>query len=306
MEIILLTGRRPVARILGKPALLFTVVGAFLASSAALVYGGYLLGRGGLEVAADSYFSSGQAATDASSQQIVSDVRLQVSTEIDALTTRLGQLQGHIARVDALGQKLVSMADLDEGEFDFSAAPAVGGPEAQDAYAALRVPELDQAIEALEAQVADRERQLDVLEQFILTRNLEDEVSPSGRPILSGWQSSNYGWRTSPFGGGRQFHKGIDFAGKLGSDVVAVAGGVVSYVGKQPGYGLMVEISHANGYATRYAHTMESLVEAGQAVKKGQLVAKMGSSGRSTGPHVHFEVLHNGRHINPSEYVARR
>lgn len=304
MDVILLSGHkaRPVSRRIGTPLQLAAAGLMFAAVSSGLMYAGYMLGAGekSPELVADWQQEINQQ------RQVVGEVREEVRAEVDALTRRLGQLQGHVARLDALGQKLVTMADLDKGEFDFSAAPPVGGPETQDAYAALRVPELDQAIDSLDAQIADRERQLDILEQFILTRNLEDEVSPSGRPIRSGWQSSNYGWRTSPFTGKRQFHKGVDFAGKLGSDIIAVAGGVVSYVGKQSGYGYLLEVSHGGGYTTRYAHNMENLVEVGEAVKKGQTIAKMGSTGRSTGPHVHFEVIRDGRHINPSKFVAKR
>lgn len=304
MNIILLSSLRgkSIVRQVGTPLQLMTAAGLLIAMCAGLSYAGY---RYGLEQQVPQYVEAWQQEVH-SQRRVIGEVRQEVSAEVDALTRRLGQLQGHITRLDALGQKLVSMADLEQGEFDFSASPPVGGPETQDAYAALRVPELDQAIDALVSQVSDRERQLEVLEQFIMSKNLEREVSPSGRPIRSGWLSSNYGRRTSPFTGAQQFHKGVDFAGKLGSDVIAVAGGVVSYSGHRSGYGYLLEISHGSGYATRYAHNMENLVEVGQAVKKGQVIAKMGSTGRSTGPHVHFEVTKNGRHINPHKFIARR
>jgi murein DD-endopeptidase MepM/ murein hydrolase activator NlpD len=126
---------------------------------------------------------------------------------------------------------------------------------------------------------------------------------PAGRPITSGWLSSYFGIRTDPFTGKKERHKGLDFAGKLGSDVVAVASGVVTWAGRRYGYGNLVEINHGNGYSTRYGHNDKITVKVGDAVKKGQIIAKMGSTGRSTGPHVHFEVLHKGKQVDPMSYI---
>jgi len=167
----------------------------------------------------------------------------------------------------------------------------------------MSVPDFLKALEDLSSQLEDRSQQLAVLEDMMMNRKLDEEVVPAGRPITRGWLSSYFGMRTDPFTGRRAHHAGIDFAGKLGSDVVAVAAGVVTYAGKRSGYGNLVEINHGKGYATRYGHTREILVEVGQTVKKGQLIAKMGSTGRSTGPHVHFEVLYNGRAVNPIKYI---
>ena len=138
---------------------------------------------------------------------------------------------------------------------------------------------------------------------MMMNRNLQAEVMPAGRPVTHGWLSSYFGMRTDPFTGHRAFHTGLDFAGKLGSDVVAVAAGVVTYAGKRSGYGNLVEINHGNGYSTRYGHNSKILVNVGQTIKKGQVIAKMGSTGRSTGPHVHFEVLINGHAVNPKKYI---
>jgi murein DD-endopeptidase MepM/ murein hydrolase activator NlpD len=137
-----------------------------------------------------------------------------------------------------------------------------------------------------------------------MDRSLHERIMPSGRPVRNGWVSSGYGMRTDPFTGKKEFHEGIDFAGKEGSRVLAVADGIVSWAGWRKGYGKMVEITHGNGYATRYAHNEKLLVSVGETVKKGQTIALMGSTGRSTGPHVHFEVVHNDREVNPAKYVT--
>ncbi len=221
---------------------------------------------------------------------------------IEALSSRLGLMQAHVNRIDALGQKLIQMAKIDKGEFDFSRMPAVGGPESQP-QGDLSESELRAAIDRLSASLEDRENQLTVLESLLMNRNLQAEVQPRGRPIVTGWLSSYYGMRTHPISGKREMHKGIDFASKLGKPVVAVAKGVVTFAGERSGYGKVVDIEHGNGITTRYAHNSKLLVSAGDTVEKGFQVAEVGTSGRSTGPHVHFEVLKNGRQVNPIKFI---
>lgn len=229
-------------------------------------------------------------------------IREESDANIDALSSRIGLLQAHVMRLDALGRKLVTMASIDEGEFDFDRAPALGGPETLG-NKGMRADELSEAINQLSFELEDRENQLSVLENLVLDENLQREVQPSGRPIVRGWISSYYGMRTHPLSGRREMHKGIDFAGKLGGPVIAVAKGVVTYAGKRYGYGKVVDIAHGNGYTTRYAHNSRLLVSVGDTVEKGFQIAEIGSSGRSTGPHVHFEVLKNGKVINPVRFI---
>ena len=237
-------------------------------------------------------------------QAMLEATRETVAQNLDALALRLGQMNARVVRLDALGQRLTQMAGLDEGEFDFSSLPPLGGPEEP-----LAVTDTDQtsglltAIDQLGAQLDDRQQQLNVLEDFLLNRKLRDEVHPEGRPVNSGYISSMFGNRTDPFTGRAAFHKGVDFAGRAGSEVVAVASGVVIWSGDRYGYGQMVEINHGNGYVTRYAHNSENLVAVGDTVKRGETIAVMGSTGRATGPNLHFEVLHNGRVVNPLSYV---
>lgn len=222
---------------------------------------------------------------------------------INALALRLGQLQAHVVRLDSLGQRLTKMAKLDNGEFDFNTDPGQGGPETAESAASLEVPDFYQALNTLSKQLDDRSQQLSVLESILMTQNLQSEVFPAGRPIKSGWTSSYFGKRTDPFTGRRAFHYGMDFAGKEGSDVIAVASGVITWAGPRYGYGNLVEINHGNGYFTRYGHNEKVLVKVGETVEKGQRLALMGSTGRSTGPHVHFEVLYNGKPVNPEKYI---
>jgi murein DD-endopeptidase MepM/ murein hydrolase activator NlpD len=136
-----------------------------------------------------------------------------------------------------------------------------------------------------------------------MNSNLGEIIHPMGQPVKHGFISSLYGMRNDPFTGKRTMHKGVDFAGKEGSDVVAVAAGVVTQASMQSGYGMLVEINHGKGYVTRYGHNKELLVEVGDRVKPGQVIGKMGSTGRSTGPHVHFEVLLNDKVVNPTKYI---
>ena len=236
-------------------------------------------------------------------QQIaLENIQEESDANVDALSSRLGLLQAHVMRLDALGRKLINMANIDQGEFDFDNTPALGGPETMEQKAAQAL-ELSVAISQLSLELQNRQNQLQVLENLVMNENLQKEVQPSGRPIKKGWLSSYYGMRTHPLSGRKEMHKGIDFAGKMGGGVIAVAKGVVTYAGKKYGYGQVIDIAHGNGFTTRYAHNSKLLVSVGDTVEKGFQIAEIGSSGRSTGPHVHFEVLKNGRQVNPTKFI---
>jgi murein DD-endopeptidase MepM/ murein hydrolase activator NlpD len=263
-----------------------------------------------LLVTAGYWYGNTQAATnelaelehDISKQKmLINQARQSAETELDALAARLGRMQANVIRLNALGHRLVKVAKLDSKEFDFKNAPAYGGPAESDSVASI---DFDGVIANLDKQLASREEQLDVLEEVIMNRQLRSESKPRGRPIKKGWTSSYYGKRTDPFSGKLAMHKGMDFAGKEGSEIIAVANGVVTWAGERYGYGELIEINHGNGYTTRYGHNAKLLVEVGDSVEKGQAISLMGSTGRSTGPHVHFEVLKNDRQINPSKFVA--
>lgn len=231
-------------------------------------------------------------------------IRQENEDTLDALSIRVAQMNARMIRLDALGRRLTEMADIDDSEFDFGSDPAVGGPEVpMTSGSNVAVPEMVDAMNLLGEQLNDREAQLNVLEGMLMSQNLKDRVYPQGRPVKAGWLSSYFGKRTDPFTGKAANHTGIDFAGKKGAEIIAVADGVVTWSADRYGYGIMVEINHGNGYATRYAHNSQNLVSVGDEVKKGQPVALMGETGRATGPNLHFEVLHNGSRVNPVSFI---
>ena len=236
----------------------------------------------------------------------IETIRQQTEDTLDALAIRIGQMNARVIRLDALGRRLTDMADIDGDEFDFDTAPAMGGPEEPAiADGSAAVPEVLTAMAELGYQLDSREAQLSVLERVLMNQNLSDRVYPQGRPVLSGWMSSYFGRRTDPFTGKQAMHRGVDFAGKEGDSIIAVADGVVTWSAPRFGYGEMVEINHGNGYSTRYAHNAENLVKVGEEVRKGQTVALMGHTGRATGPNLHFEVLHRGTRVNPVKFIQQ-
>ncbi|WP_347330799.1 peptidoglycan DD-metalloendopeptidase family protein [Marinimicrobium locisalis] len=244
-------------------------------------------------------------ATLAEQQAQVEQTREQARSQVAALTLRMAELQARLMRLDALGEHLTSIANLDEGEFDFSQPPALGGPETATIGDPYNPPDFIEVIDQLSSQIENREQQLATLDALLAKRKLQDDIFIAGRPIKKGWMSSRFGRRTDPFTGQVAWHGGVDFAGKDGSEIISVAAGVVTWSQDRHGYGQMVEINHGGGFTTRYAHNKENLVKVGDVVKKGQIIALMGSSGRSTGPHVHFEVYKNGRAVDPATYIHR-
>lgn len=238
-----------------------------------------------------------------SQAQEVARVKQIAQANIDALSAKVGELQAHIIRLDALGQQLTRMAGLKHGEFNFNASPAEGGPEVSTPIQHVALPDFLNDLGQLSTQVNNRDQQLTVLEGLLMNRNVQLLAQPSGPPVVAGYESSPFGMRIDPFTGELAFHPGIDFAGPEGEAVKAVAAGVVTWAGPRSGYGNMVEIDHGNGYATLYGHSEKLLVHVGEVVKKGQEIALLGSTGRSTGPHVHFEVLYNGKPVDPAKFV---
>lgn len=231
----------------------------------------------------------------------LSGIRDQAQREVNALAARLGELQAEANRLNALGDRLTRVGQLADGEFDFDAPVGVGGAgPTRDMPAG----ELRNGLGKLDASFKASGAQLSVLESLLFNRKLDQDAMPSRMPIAHSYITSGFGGRADPFGRGHQYHKGIDFHARTGDPVLAVADGVVSYAGRRSGYGNVIEIDHGNGYVTRYAHNSRLLVRVGDLVRNGQQVAKAGSTGRSTGAHVHFEVWDDGRVVNPRKFLG--
>lgn len=286
---------------LGQPLALVAVSLGVLGLLAGAFSIGMQLGRSGGAVAGNSPLE--WSRTFGRQQAEIVELREQLQQRVDALAARVGQVNAHVIRLDALGKRLTTMANIDAREFNFDTLPPSGGGEASGLK--TEAPDLSSLIDQIEDKLLQREGQMSALENVILTRQLREQIQPDGRPVTRGFVSSYYGSRNDPLNGSYAFHRGIDFAGNTGDPVVAVAAGVVSFAGIRSGYGNVIEITHGNGYATRYAHNHRNLVDVGTMVTRGQQIAAMGSTGHSTGPHVHFEVMRNGNAIDPLSYIGR-
>jgi len=251
----------------------------------------------------DPEYIQRQAALLTSERQRIEQARRDAEIHLNALAQRLGHMQAELLRLNALGQRLARMGGLDKREFDFTSEPAMGGPEASRGMTSLTVPDFVKELERVSGQIDRKSKRLSALESNLLDKQLQAAVYPAGWPTDGGWVSSGFGLRSDPFTGRTAFHEGVDIASRFGSAIKAMGGGVVSFAGEKEGYGTALEINHGNGYVTRYAHCKTILVRVGDRITKGQEIALVGSSGRSTGPHLHFEVLRDGKAVNPSSYL---
>ena len=234
---------------------------------------------------------------------VVEQLREQSVARRQAVGRQIAEMQARLWRMEALASYMHETSGLPKDEFDFDAPVSQGGPLSNEAQV-LEVDNLDTQLASLSQRLKQRETELSILDQVLLGIYNDKGARPAGAPIVKGWMSSPFGERVDPISGKKAWHEGMDFAGAKGSEVIAVANGVVVFAGYRDGYGQMVEISHGKDMRTRYGHHEEVLVHAGQSVKRGDVIARMGSSGRSTGPHVHFEVLKEGRPVNPARYVS--
>ncbi|MBQ4855318.1 M23 family metallopeptidase [Rhodanobacter sp. B2A1Ga4] len=229
-------------------------------------------------------------------------VRQDAQRGLDALAVKLGQLQAQSTRLNALGERLAEVGKLDDGEFDFDQQPAVGGVEDAGSSAYALPPALDDSINQLASQFDRQQAQLSALQSLLLDARIESNLKPTGMPV-PGYISSYFGVRADPFDGRSARHTGIDISTPLGTPVHTVAEGMVTFAGVRSGYGNVIEIDHGNGYMTRYAHNSALVARPGQHVQVGDVIARAGSTGRSTGSHVHFEVWYDGRVVNPLAFV---
>jgi len=224
--------------------------------------------------------------------------QLQQTTEekVSGLVNQLATLQSRINKMDTLTSAIAENAGLAKEDFSLS-------DEAKANLASSK--DLTSQLETMSETLDFKIQQLNALESLLLGLSIEKESELSGRPVQKGWLSSYYGVRKDPFSGRPAMHKGVDFAGKAGEDIIATAAGVVTWAGERYGYGKLVEIDHGNGLRTRYGHNDELQVEVGDIVTKGQAVALLGNTGRSTGAHVHYEVLKNGSQVDPLPYIYK-
>lgn len=222
---------------------------------------------------------------------------------MDAMAARLGQMQAQLTRLDTLGARLAKLSGIKPQDFSFESTPPQGGPYIP--AAPLSMADLDHQLTKLATILNDRNDKLVALETMLLQNSLDKRLLPTASPVKQGLASSNFGWRLDPFSGRGAMHEGVDFAAPLGTTIFAAADGIVSFAGYHPQYGNMVEIDHGNDIVTRYAHASRLLTREGQIVKRGSKIAEVGSTGRSTGNHVHFEVRYRGIAQNPTRFLKK-
>mgnify|MGYP001999853567 CR=1 FL=1 len=272
---------------------------AIVACCAGLVTSGFVLKQSD---AVDAAVIENWRAKLNEQDEVVEVLRSQSSARSQAVGRQIAEMQARLWRMEALASYMHESSGLPLDEFDFDAPVAQGGPISGESQI-LPIASLDIQLDSLSERLKQRETELSILDQVLLGVYTEQAATPMGSPIIKGWMSSPFGERVDPISGRKAWHEGMDFAGARGSDVVAVANGIVVFAGRRDGYGWMVEISHGADVRTRYGHHEDIVVHAGQSVKRGDVIGRMGSSGRSTGPHVHFEVLKGGKAVNPARYV---
>lgn len=222
---------------------------------------------------------------------------------LNAMAIRLGQVQAQLLRLDTLGERLAKFAGFKPQELMFDQAPGRGGAPSSIPSQDISLGDFTQQLDLLTRQIDDRSDKLGVLESLFTLDSAKKKLTPTMLPVEGGWHSSNFGWRIDPFTGQRAFHEGIDFMAEKGTPIMAAAGGVIVYSDLHPQYGNMVEIDHGNGLVSRYAHASKRLVKLGDVVLKGAMIAKVGNTGRATGPHLHFEVRQGGAPQNPKKFL---
>lgn len=248
-----------------------------------------------------TFFPTGSLLTPLKAPYSISDIATQNQAIQEFYAQQLGGLQAEAIRLKVLSQRLAEIAGFEVNDFDLGFSPSMGGIEKSGDW--LSTAEFEESLVRLSRDFAEQQDTLTALQDYLIANDNITGAIPTGRPVENGWISSFYGYRVDPFNGKKTFHDGIDFAGKTGSAVISVADGIVSWAGMRGGYGGLVEIDHGNGYVTRYAHNKSLEVSIGERVSKGDAIALMGSTGRSTGPHVHFEVLRDGKSVNPFNYL---
>jgi len=238
-------------------------------------------------------------------QKEILKTREYVSQHIDVLGRRIGSLQAQVSRINAVEQRIAKVSGINLEDFQFDQDPPIGGATIIDDIDLEQV-DIENAIQSIEKELSARESEIAAVDFLLSRKSLASQQTPAGWPVKGGWVSSSFGSRMHPITGKKQFHKGVDIPGKLGAAVVSVADGVVVRSENSSDYGWLIEIDHGDDYTTLYSHNRKNFVKVGETVKKGQAIGEVGSSGRSTGPHVHFEVHRKGRVINPVKFLYKK
>ncbi|HXH64977.1 MAG TPA: M23 family metallopeptidase [Mariprofundaceae bacterium] len=248
-------------------------------------------------------------ARDQQEKQLA-DLRAKLAAEVKkngVFARNIGQIEARLSRLDSLGQRLVEVASLSKNEFDFGVKPAFGGPRqvVNDAGARSML-DIGKNLQSMDVQMSRLDTQLAAIDYLLQDKKEEVAARPHAWPTEGGWLSSPYGLRSDPFTGEPEEHRGVDIANRFGAPVLAAGRGIVVFAGKTPDFGNMIMIDHGFGYKTRYGHMSSLDVKVGDMVQANQLIGRVGSSGRSTGPHLHFEVYRYGMHLDPAGFLPPR
>ena len=223
---------------------------------------------------------------------------------LNAMAVKLGEMQAQLMRLDALGERLAALAGFKPSEFRFSETPGRGGAISSSLPAKnLSVGEFTHQMEQVARQMENRNDSLGILESQLFDAKVKKKLMPTIPPVEGSWSASSFGWRIDPISGMQAMHEGVDFIADVGTPIFAAAGGLVTVAEMHHQYGLTVEIDHGNDFMTRYAHASKVFVKPGDVVQRGRKVAEVGSSGRTTGPHLHFEVRYKGVAQNPARFL---
>ncbi|MBS0424117.1 MAG: peptidoglycan DD-metalloendopeptidase family protein [Proteobacteria bacterium] len=232
-------------------------------------------------------------------------IQTHLQDNLNMMASKLGQMQAQLLRLDALGERLAESSGIQSRDFSFKRTPGQGGARNDLSSEELSFSEFSHQLQELSNMLNERTDKLGALDSLLRYDRITKFVLPSEMPVETDWYSSGYGYRIDPFTGKRAFHEGVDFAAEIGSPIKAAASGVVIYSDHHPEYGNMVEIDHGDDLVTRYAHASKRLVSLGTVVLQGQKIAEVGNTGRSSGPHLHFEIRHKDKPQNPSKFLKK-
>ncbi len=301
MNIILVSERLAKARTLtvGLPQVILLGLALTVAVAVTAAAMNYLL----LRVASDFHVPYLQTMLLSAQKEQHEKAQSYLRENLNAMAVKLGQMQAQLVRLDTLGERLTKLAGFKPQDLVFNDLPGRGGAVSSLPSQDLSLGDFTRQLDLLTRQLDDRGDKLGILESLFTLDSAKKKLVPTMLPVEGGWYSSNYGWRIDPFTGQRAFHEGIDFIAAHGTPIFAAAGGVVVYSDFHPQYGNMVEIDHGNDLVSRYAHASKRLVRLGEVVLRGAKIAEVGRTGRSTGPHLHFEVRQRGAPANPVQFL---